>query len=58
MQNFEALRALPPDPRASGGWELRPQTPKTARSQGEFLATRLLAMIVETCFPFRYDTVL
>ena len=27
MQNFQALGALPPDPRASGGWRLRPQTP-------------------------------
>ena len=26
MQNFQALRAPPPDPRASGGWELSPQT--------------------------------
>ena len=30
MQNFRALGALPPEPRASGGWGLRPQTPKTA----------------------------
>ena len=30
MQNFRALGALPPDPRASGGWGLCPQTPKTA----------------------------
>ena len=29
-QNFQALGAQPPDPRASGGWGLRPQTPKTA----------------------------
>ena len=27
MQNFRALGAPPPDPRASGGWGLRPQTP-------------------------------
>ena len=27
MQNFRALGAPPPDPRASGGWELCPQTP-------------------------------
>ena len=27
MQNFRALGALPPDPRASGGWGLCPQTP-------------------------------
>ena len=30
MQNFRALEAKPPDPRASGGWGLCPQTPKTA----------------------------
>ena len=30
MQNFQALGAPPPDPRASGGWGLCPQTPKTA----------------------------
>ena len=27
MQNFRALGALPPNPRASGGWGLCPQTP-------------------------------
>ena len=27
MQNFRALGDLPPDPRASGGWGLCPQTP-------------------------------
>ena len=30
MQNFQALGAPPPDPCASGGWGLCPQTPKTA----------------------------
>ena len=30
MQNFQALGAPPPDPRASSGWGLCPQTPKTA----------------------------
>ena len=30
MRNFQALGAPPPDPRASGGWGLCPQTPKTA----------------------------
>ena len=30
MQNFQALGAPPRDPRASGGWGLCPQTPKTA----------------------------
>ena len=30
MQNFLELRAPPRDPPASGGWGLRPQTPKTA----------------------------
>ena len=30
MQNFRALGAPPPDPRASGAWELRPRTPETA----------------------------
>ena len=54
MQNFRALGAPPPDPRASGSWGfcprtpigLRPQTPKTALSHCEFLATRL-----RTCTP-------
>ena len=32
MQTFRALGAPPPDPRASGGWGLRPQTPQTAPS--------------------------
>ena len=27
MQNFRALGAPPPDPRASGGWGFCPQTP-------------------------------
>ena len=30
MQNFQAVGAPPPDPRAFGGWGLCPQTPKTA----------------------------
>ena len=29
MQNFQALGAPPPDPRASGGWGLCPQTPNS-----------------------------
>ena len=28
MQNFRALGAPPPGPRASSGWELRPQPPR------------------------------
>ena len=28
MQTFRALGAPPPDPRASGGWERSPQTPR------------------------------
>ena len=31
MQNFRALEAPPPDPRASGGWGLCPQTPSLRR---------------------------
>ena len=35
MQNFQALGALPPDPRrAFGGWGLRPQTPNSLRRLG------------------------
>ena len=34
MENFQALGALPPDPRASGGWGLRPQTPIGLRRLG------------------------
>ena len=30
MQNFRALGAPPPDPRASGSWGQSPQTPKSA----------------------------
>ena len=41
MQNFRALGAPPPDPRASGGWGLRPQTPKPAPPHCEFLTMRL-----------------
>ena len=54
MQNFQALGAPPPDPVspaaggfaprppiASDGWGLRPQTPKTAPPNREFLATHL-----------------
>ena len=57
MQNFRALGAPPPDPHASGGWGLCPQTP-TLRRLGasppdpqnsppdcEFLATRLIGAI-------------
>ena len=40
MQNFRALGASPPDPRASGGWELYPQAPKTD-PHCEFLAMRI-----------------
>ena len=31
MQNFQALGAPPPEPRASGGWGLCPQTPSLRR---------------------------
>ena len=34
MQNFQALGAPPPDPRASGGWRLRPRTPIGVRQLG------------------------
>ena len=36
MQNFQALGALPPNPRPYGGWGLCPQTPKTAPSIANF----------------------
>ena len=32
MQNFRALGALPPDPRASGGWGYCPQNPRPPNS--------------------------
>ena len=41
MQKFRAQGAPLPGPRASGGWGLRSQTPKTAPPHCEFLATRL-----------------
>ena len=41
MQNFQALGAPPPNPRASGGWGLCPQTPQNSPLNGEFLATCL-----------------
>ena len=53
MQNFRVLGAPPPDPRASGGWGLCPQTPSlwqlgapppdppNSPPHCEFLATRL-----------------
>ena len=34
MQNFRALGAPPPDPRASGGWGLCPQIPIGLRQLG------------------------
>ena len=34
MQNFQALGALSPNPRASGGWGLCPQTPNSLRLLG------------------------
>ena len=34
MQNFRALGAPPPDPRASGGWGLCPQAPIGLRRLG------------------------
>ena len=57
MQNFRALGAKPPHPRASGGWGLFPQTPSLRRLGAsppnpqtqpphcEFLATRLPEML-------------
>ena len=41
MQNFRALGAKPPNPRASGGWGLRPKLPEQP-PHCEFLATRLV----------------
>ena len=34
MQNFQALGAPPPNPRASNGWGLCPQTPSSLRQLG------------------------
>ena len=34
MQNFRALEAPPPDPHASGGWGLCPQTPQPPAAGG------------------------
>ena len=34
MQNFQALGAPPPNPRASGGWGLCPQTPNSLQRLG------------------------
>ena len=40
MQNFQALGAPPPDPRASGGWGLRPpKQPPQLRISGYVPAT-------------------
>ena len=36
MQNFRALGAEPPEPRASGGWGLRPQTPSPPLAFGSW----------------------
>ena len=49
MQNFRALGAPSPDPRASGVWSLRPQTQKLA-PHCEFLPTRLVSFLVKTFF--------
>ena len=45
MQNFQALGALPPDPRASGGWGLRPQTPTQPPKAKFCLRTRQLCTV-------------
>ena len=44
MQNFPALGAPPPDPRASGGWGFAPKPPKQL-PHCKFLATRLIRPI-------------
>ena len=44
-----SISALPPDPRASVGWGLSPQTPKTAPNC-EFLAMRLRKVISRKVF--------
>ena len=56
-QNFQALGATPPDPRASSGWGLCPQTPvptaagvfaptpPNTASHCEFLAMRLTSNV-------------
>ena len=53
MQNFQALGALPPDPRASGGWGLRPQTPThsppkriSAYARGNFILFIIISIFV------------
>ena len=51
MQKFRARVGSVPKPPASGGWGLRPQTPKTA-PHCEFLATRLRMWM----FGFRYHS--
>ena len=47
MQNFRALGAPPPDPRASGDCGLCPQTPRPPKQPPhcEFLATRLFTIM-------------
>ena len=40
MQNSQALGALPPVPRVSGGWGLCPQTPTNSTLNCKFLPTR------------------
>ena len=64
MQNFRALGAPPPDPRASLGWGLRSQIPQTSlianfwlRACQEALVARVLNMnditnIVVKCVNF------
>ena len=52
MQNFQSLGAPPPDPRASGGWGLRAQSPKTTPSIANFWlrACHALTVFNHMCF--------
>jgi len=41
-KNRQKLEALPPDPLASGGWEIRPQTPTSIILHCDFFSLHLL----------------
>ena len=60
MQNFQALGALPPKPRASGGWGLFPQTPNSLRllrGSAPRPPKQPLKLRISSCVPATFCTV-
>ena len=57
MQNFRSLGAPPPDPLASGGWRLCPQTPKAAPSLQTSGNTPVLRRCRQLCWRKLINTI-